>query len=412
MIGGHIPSNVYNYLFQDQTGHSNYDQTTVELNADGSLMQLPGGALKGAVGYVHRIDKVDDEPSLLAQERQLYAYSSSGITKGSDIVDEAYGELNAPLLKDRPFFKLLELDASGRWTHYRSVGSKFTYHLNAQWAPISEIRFRGNYGTNFRAPNLYELYVNGISGFFGTNADPCNGFSQLAPTSTTYKNCLAALTPILGAGAPGFIATAGPEVFTVGNASTLKPETAKTYGFGVVLTAPRRIADLTFAADYWHIKLKDEVTTLGTTILDRCYQAADFPTNQYCQLIAPRLPAGNSQQGNLSSFQDPFFNIAQQKVSGIDFDVRYATPIGPGHFVAELQATRNLHMWFQEFSTDQPFDYVGTLGVQGFPAGPKVTGSLDLRYTTPNHITFRWESTTSVIRTQPSLWTPSTTIVS
>jgi len=392
-IGGHMPSNVYNYLFAPQTGHSNYDQTTVELNADGSLAQLQGGPLKGAVGYVHRIDKIDDVPSLLARTRQLYNFSSSDITRGKDIVDEVYGEVDAPFLRDRPFASLLELDASGRWTHYRSVGSKFTYHLNAQWAPIKEIRFRGNYGTNFRAPNLYELFVNGISGFFGSSADPCDQFgTRLSPNSTVYQNCLAALTPILGANATNFISTAGPEVFTVGNASSLKPETATTYGFGVVLTAPRSFADLTFSADYWHIKLKDEVTTLGTIILDRCYEATDFPNNQYCALIAPRLPAGNSQQGNLESFQNPFFNISQQTVSGIDFDVRYATPVlGNGdRFVAELQATRNLHMIFQQFNTDQPFDYVGTLGVQGFPAGPKWIGNLDLRYTTPSDITFRW----------------------
>lgn len=391
MIRGAMPDNVYNYLYQDQTGHSDYDQTTLELNADGSLAQLPGGALKGAAGYVHRIDKINDAPSLLAQQRQLYNYSSSGITRGTDIVDEVYGELDAPFLKDRPFFNLLEVDASGRYTHYRSVGSAFTYHLNAQWAPISEIRFRGNYGTNFRAPNLYELFVNGISGFYGSNSDPCSQFAaRFAPGSTIYNNCLAALTPILGANATNFAATAGPEVFTVGNASSLKPEKAKTYGFGVVLTAPRRIADFTFAADFWHIKLKNEVTTLGTIILDRCYEATDFPNNQYCKLIAPRLPAGNSQQGNLESFQNPFFNISQQTVSGIDFDARYGAPIGGGRFVAELQATRNLHMWFQQFSTDKPFDYVGTLGVQGFPAGPRWIGSLDLRYSTPNHITFRW----------------------
>ncbi len=392
MIGGHMPQNVYDYLYRDYVGRSYYDQYTFEANADGTVMQLPGGAMKAAFGFVHRQDKVKDVPSIAAQNRQLYNYSSSGITKGKDTVDEVYGELDMPILRDQPFANLLEFQPSARYTHYKSVGSKFTYHLNLQWAPISEIRFRGNYGTNFRAPNLYELFVNGISGFFGSNADPCSGFGSLSPQSTVFQNCLAALTPILGAGATGFVATAGPQVFTVGNASTLKPETAKTYGFGVVLTAPRRIADLTFAADYWHIKVKDEVTTLGTIILQRCYESPDFPNTPDCALIAPRLPAGNSQQGNLSSFNNPFFNVSQQTVSGIDFDARYATPVlGNGdRFIAELQATRNLKMIFQQFDTDEPFDFVGTLGVQGFPAGPKWTGNLDLRYVTPNDITFRW----------------------
>jgi iron complex outermembrane recepter protein len=218
----------------------------------------------------------------------------------------------------------------------------------------------------------------------------------LSPNSTVFQNCLATLTPILDNPATpanealGFISTAGPQVFTVGNASGLKPEKATTYGVGVVLTAPRSFADLTFAADYFHIKVKDELQTIGTTILDRCYEATDFPNNFYCDLIAPRLPAGNSQQGNLSSFQNPFLNVSSQTVSGIDFNVRYATPVFGGRFVAELEATRNLHQFFQLFSDDDPFDYVGTLGVQGFAAGPKWTGDLDLRFTTANDITFRW----------------------
>ena len=395
-IGGHIPQNVYDYLYRDYQGKSNYDQWTFEANADGTLAQLPGGALKAAVGFVHRTDKIVDTPSAAARSRQLYNYSSSDITRGKDTVNEVYGELDVPIFRDRPFANLLELQPSARYTHYKSEGSALTYHINAQYAPISAVRFRGNYGTNFRAPNLYELFVNGISGFYGSNADPCSQFGGRSPSTPLYQNCLATLTPILDNPATpvnealAFVATAGPKVFTVGNASGLKPEKATTYGFGMVLTAPRRVADLTLAVDYYHIKVKDELTTIGTTILRRCYEATDFPNNQYCNLIAPRLPAGNSQQGNLDSFQNPFFNVSNQTVSGIDFNVRYATPVMGGRFVAELEATRNLHQYYKLFSDDDNFDYVGTLGVQGFAAGPKWTGDLDLRFTTANDITFRW----------------------
>ena len=74
----------------------------------------------------------------------------------------------------------------------------------------------------------------------------------------------------------------------------------------------------------------------------------------------------------MSSFQNPFFNVSAQTVSGIDFDMRYATPVMGGRFVAELQATRNLHMRYQDFPENDPTDYVGTLGVQGFPSGSEV----------------------------------------
>jgi len=76
--------------------------------------------------------------------------------------------------------------------------------------------------------------------------------------------------------------------------------------------------------------------------------------------------------------------VAQQRVRGIDFDLRYATDLFGGKFVAHAQATRMINQIFQLFATDEPEDYNGTLGVQGAGAGPKWVGSLDLRYTLPS----------------------------
>ncbi|MBO9712872.1 TonB-dependent receptor [Sphingomonas sp.] len=401
MLGGHIPSNVFDYLFVDNVGHTTFRQQTFSLNLDGTLFNLPAGPVRAAVGFEHRYDFINDVPSEAAQNGTLYNYSSAGITTGSDIVNEVYGELNIPIVKEKPFFYDLELDGSVRYTHYRSYGSDTTYHLNAQWAPAEFIRFRGNYGTSFRAPNLYEQYVADQTGFYGSAVDPCANVGTLDHSSTVYKNCITELTPILGTdnpltpqieGAQGFIATAGPQVTTRGGAGNLKAEHSTSWGVGGVLTLPKTIADFSFAVDYYHIKVKDEVSVLGNLILDRCYEADDFgPNNPYCALIAPRLPASDPQKGNLSSFLNPYLNVAQQGVSGIDFDLRYSTPLFGGKFRLAAQATRMLHQTFQLFATDPVNDYNGTLGVQGAGSGPKWVGDVDLRYTLPsNNVTVRW----------------------
>jgi outer membrane receptor protein involved in Fe transport len=390
MIGGHLPDAVYNYLFDDQVGHTAFRQTTFSLNLDGSLITLPAGDVRAAIGLEHRSDFINDVPPEAAQNGTLYNYSSAGITRGSDKVNEVYGELNIPLIREKPFFYALELDGSLRYTHYRSYGSDVTYHLNAQWAPAEFLRFRGNYGTSFRAPNLYEQYVADQTGFYGASADPCSGFGQQDPSTNVYKNCLATLTPILGAGAVNYIATAGPEVTTQGGAGNLKAEHSKSYGFGGVLTLPRTIADLSLAVDYFHVRVKDEVAVLGTLILSRCYEADDFPNNRYCDLIGPRRPASDPQKGTLASFNNPYLNVSAQAVSGIDFDLRYATGLFDGRFVAQAKATRMIHQYYKLFADEEATDYNGTLGVQGFGAGPKWTGTLDLRYTTPDDVTFRW----------------------
>jgi outer membrane receptor protein involved in Fe transport len=395
LLFGRIPEAVYDYLYTPNINKTHFDQDTAEFVVNGTLFSLQGGDVKAAAGVSHRHDHILDVPSDAALAGDLYNRASAGITKGSDTVNEAFGELNIPIFKDRPLFQTLELDASGRYTHYKSYGSDFTYHVNGQWAPVREIRFRGNYGTNFRAPNLYEQFVADQTGFFGPSVDPCSGFAlSFAPGTPRYDNCLAALTGLV----PNpltFVSTAGPQVTTRGGAGNLKSEHAKTWGFGTVLTAPRRIADFSLAIDYWNITVKDEVAILGSNILNLCYDSADFPNNVYCNLIGGggthtgRLPAGNSQQGNLSTLDNPYINVASQQASGIDFDARFATRFFGGRFQTQLQATRNLHQKLQLFPGSGNFDYNGTPGFPGFGAGPKWVGSLDTRFIV-NDITFRW----------------------
>jgi len=391
LIAGRIPDNVYNYIFQNNISHSRFDQDTGEFVVNGTLFRLQGGDVKAAMGVSHRHDHIKDVPSDAALAGDLYNRASAGITEGSDTVNEAFGELNIPIFKDRPFFQTLEIDASGRYTHYKSYGSDFTYHANAQWAPVRELRFRGNYGTNFRAPNLYEQFVADQTGFYPPAIDPCNTFTAVStPGTPLYDNCLAALTPILGtAGALGYTSTSGPQVTTRGGAGNLKSEHATTWGLGAVFTAPRRFADFSLAVDYWNITVKDEVAILGNLILSLCYNSTDFPNNIYCNLIAPREPAGGAHPGNLSSFLNPYLNVSRQEASGIDFDARYATRVFGGRFQTQLQATRNLHQKLQISPTQPVGEFNGTLGYPGFGSGPKWVGSLDTRFTV-NDITFRW----------------------
>jgi outer membrane receptor protein involved in Fe transport len=355
------------------------------------LFSLQGGEVKAALGVEHRRDYIDDVPGPERAAGDLYGYSTIAETKGSDVVNEAFAELQVPIFKDRPFFNTLELDGSVRYTHYRSYGSDVTYHVNGQWAPIAAVRFRGNYGTNFRAPNLYEQFVADQVGFYSGGLDPCDDFAlNYSPGSTVYENCLAALTPILGANAVNFFTTGSIPVTTRGGHGNLTAEKAKTWGFGTVFTAPRRIADFSLAVDYWNVTVKGEVGTLGNLILDFCYQATDFPNNPYCALIGPRLPAGDTHQGEISAFDNPYLNISKQAAQGIDFDARFAAPLFGGRFSTQLQATRNLHQKLEYFKGDGLHDYNGTLGYPGFGAGPKWVGTLDTRFKTGNNITFRW----------------------
>jgi len=402
LYGGHISQAWYDYTHVTSTSKTKYEQETFNVVFDGSLpFSLPGGTPKMALGFEHRHDKIDDVPSPERQAGTLLFFGSASRTKGSDKVTEGFAEVQLPFLKERPGVDLLEVDASGRWTHYQSYGSQLTYHLAAQYAPIKNIRFRGNYGTNFRAPNLYEQFIADQVGFYSAQLDPCDNFGiTQSPGTTLYENCLAELLPILGPddpatpaleGALGFFGNGSIPVVTQGGRGIIDAETAKTWGLGAVLTAPREFADLSLAVDYWHIRVKGEVANLGNLILNFCYEADDFPNNQYCDLINGRITdPSDPGLGQISSFDNPYLNIAEQIAAGIDFDARYSTGLLGGKFTTQLQATRMLEQKTRFFPGDVLNDFNGEIGYPNAGAGPKWVGSLDTRFTTANDITFRW----------------------
>lgn len=373
ILAGNIPGNLKAWLLPTETGHTYYEEITGEVNLDGDLFQLPAGALAFSLGASVRHDKLDDEPSIEAQNSDLYNYSSATITKGKDLVAEVYGELSIPIIKNKPFFQDLSAIASGRYTHYRSIGADETYKVSGNWTPFNFIRFRGSYGTSFRAPSLYQLNVADQTGYYGAELDPCSDYqTQNLPSSNRYKNCLAALSPIIGTG--NFTPSGGPEAISQGGKGLLKAETSTSLNYGGVFQP--KFLPISFAVDYFRIKVKNEVTQLGTDVLNFCYDSTDFSSNFYCGLVDPR----NSKTGNLTTFRDPFINVAQQSVDGLDFTARYSQNVGAGKFTANLEATRVLHQKYQEEVGGTIYDYSGTLGNADFAGGPHWTGEVDADY--------------------------------
>lgn len=240
------------YNAHDENGASQYDFT---FNLSRDLFALPAGQVGFAAGYEYRKESAYDRPDLFAATPSAILPLVSGAqqnpttaqsrdpTTGSYDLHEVYGEINVPLLADKPGFYSLDVDAAARYSHYSTVGGKLTTKVGVAWRPIEDILVRGTFSEGFRAPSILELYQGARqTNFQGT--DPCNGGGAglvgCAGVPTTYNQSQFNAGLIAG--------------LVAGN-QNLKPETATTWSAGVALTP----GHFTFTVDWFKINVDDAI---------------------------------------------------------------------------------------------------------------------------------------------------------
>src|SRR3546814_6993896 len=99
----------------------------------------------------------------------------------------------------------LTLSGAARYTHVEATArtgarddfSDTTWKVGADWAVTDWLRFRGTWGTSFRAPALFELFLQDQTGFLGQqDIDPCiQSAARLAAGAISqriFDNCAAA----------------------------------------------------------------------------------------------------------------------------------------------------------------------------------------------------------------------------
>lgn len=370
VIGGNFPADWFDYVVDPVTGNTKYNETTYSATVDGPLFPIWGGDVSLAVGAEYRKAKIDDTPSPESVRGNLYNFTGSTPTRGSDSVWEVFGELEVPVLRNVPFAEELTLNASARRTHYKSYGGQTTYKVGGLYSPFKFLSFRGSYGTSYRAPALFEQFLGGTSGFLASNTDPCD---QLASETNplVLERCLAEGLPA------NFQQNNGVTVIGLGGAEAgLEAETSKNLTFGTVLQHDfgRAIGSFSLAVDYFDIEVNNGVSQLSAAaILSQCYEN---PQRTLCDTpFITRTPYTGPGTGQLTVVQS-YLNIATSKAKGIDFVGRYSRELGPGRFRLGAQLTRMLKRYDQTLPTDDIVDLVG------LTANPKWAGAFDAAYET------------------------------
>ena len=155
--------------------------------------------------------------------------------------------------------------------------------MDKRQALTDQFRIRSTFGTSFRTPALYELYLADQTSFISARAaDPCiNWGSKVLDgdiTQRTADNCAADNIPI------NHIATVGPTVVTGGGLGVLTSESSESLTFGFVWQ-PAQV-DLSISVDYFDILVEDEVDVIGAVeIVAGCYDSPFFPDEPLCDLF-------------------------------------------------------------------------------------------------------------------------------
>jgi outer membrane receptor protein involved in Fe transport len=278
-------------------------QSVAAANLRGTLFSLPAGPVALAVGAEARRDHAVGTSDAISQRVNANG-SIGGWILGNQLpevgtikVFEAYAEAQAPLAKG------LSLNSAVRRTHYSLSGTVYTWKTGATYAPMSGLRLRFTRSRDIRAPNIAELFENG--GSSNTNVfDPALGRSvQVREISAGNPN--------------------------------LKPEKADTLTAGATFQ-PGFLKRLTASIDYYDIRLRDAIATLGApTLAQGCFAGNSL----YCQSVA------FNPDGSIAFITNTRLNLAQAATRGIDFELNYSRPrIFGGTFAAKLLATRVLKL--------------------------------------------------------------------
>jgi iron complex outermembrane recepter protein len=270
--------------------------TSLDASANRKIAELPAGPLRMAVGAELRRETYEFSPSSQLLSGDIAGLGGNELPESaSRTAQAAYFEFSGNIIHS------LGADVAVRWDHYQHVGNTVNPQGTLHWQAVRWLLLRGVAGTGFRAPSLTDLYAPQIPSVTSNGTrDPikCPTFDPNNPACSFQFQTL-----------------------TGGNPN-LKPEKSVNYTLGMVLTPVR---NMTLDLDSYWLYLRDAITPGGlayNVILQNAQTATEFAS------YITRDAAGNivfiSQQNA---------NLFKIYVSGLDIDLTYDIPVGPGYIL-------------------------------------------------------------------------------
>lgn len=352
---GCVPINVFgqgladpaavSYVRLNSTNLEEADLKNVVATVSGTLFNLGMGAedVGFAAGYEYRDVSARFSPDTFLASGDVLGFNAGLPTAGGYTVNEGFGELRVPVIRDG-FIHALELNAAGRYSKYSldAVGGTWTYTGGAELSPIRDIKLRGQYSRSVRAPNVQNLFGGASTGFPGAS-DPCSDRSP-----TTQSPALAAFCQSNGVPAANVFTRVvqpnGQIQANFGGNPNVSEETSDTYTFGVVLN-PSFIPRLGISVDYFNIKVDGTISTAFgglDSALGLCFNTVRDLTAPVCQIFQGQRNPATGALGETAGGRNPQIlsdNVGRLATSGIDVNVAYNVPLFAGKLSLQYLAT-------------------------------------------------------------------------
>lgn len=380
------------FLLGKRTNRTAIEQYIASAFVQGDVFEIPfGGTVTAGAGFEFREDRINSDNGIVgvlglnAAENPV----QEGETKGNRNFREFFGEVNVPLITDRPGIDLLNLDGAVRFTDESNFGSEVTFRTRLQYKPVNWASISGGYGTSFRAPNLREQFLAAQGGGVSGSLDPCiqttiatlvdqNGDDD-PDVQLLINNCIASgvdFTDADGNGLPDTTGLGSQGITTIptesGGNPDLDAETSRTYTVTGQFSQPWTDAfDFSMALSYYDIEIEDSVEEPSAgLIVSRCFQDPDFPdlSSPFCDLVS-RQQTGSPESRLLNSINTTFFNIGEITARGFDLNTRFITTLpwelgdSPIDWTWTTATAYTIEQEQQTFSAADRDDNAGEIGV-------------------------------------------------
>jgi iron complex outermembrane recepter protein len=271
---------------------------TEDFTIRGDMFNLPGGAVRFAMGGMHLGNTFHDEPDPLTVTGQTTGSTNTQATRGSRDAWSAFWEARIPITGPTwnfPGAYSLEVGYAERFENYSDFGQTERPKFDVRWQPIDQsLTLRAAYIEAFHAPSLGELF-SGTAQSFPAVRDTCTTCGTEPQVEQHFQ----------------------------GN-PTLKPEIAYEYTYGGVLTPGKwwaPLQGLTLSADFIHIDIREYTTALEANAFIQATKGTPVAPNGTQTVGVSQLIRQNGPGTPIILLITPFQNLGREVLSAWDFEV-------------------------------------------------------------------------------------------